>query len=454
MDCFLKIKKQYAQKKVLILGLGLQGGGLMAAKLFTELNCSVIVSDLRTEQQLKSSLAQLKQYPQVKFELGEHKKQSVLWADLIIRNPGVKINAPVLAYARQHQKEILMPSMLFFKHCSIFTIGVTGTRGKSTTTNLIYSVLKKQLPHKTIHLAGNLPNLSVLRLLKKVDPEDWLVCEFSSWQLQGLRQIKYSPNLAVLTNIYPDHLNFYPSFDDYIQDKQVIVRFQKTNEHFFALKKVIEQYPIFTQSAKSQKHFIKSDFYSNGFQHLLGQHNQENASLALAVTQHLKVPTLKAKVIINQFPSLTCRLEYLGSIKSVPVYNDSTSTTPVAGIKAIQAIKVKYPHKLIALVLGGNSKNLPWQEYLELINSEVNKVYLIPGTFTEEVKSSLAKNVKVFPESQSINKLWQTIVNNLQNSEVVLFSPGATSFATFQNEFDRGQQFTKAFMYFKTKYGS
>jgi len=450
MDCFLKVKKLYQGKKVLILGLGIQDGGVEAVRFFRKLGCVIRVSDLRDPKLLQTALAKLKEFPDIEYEFLQHSPDFIHWAEIVVRNPGVPNGSPTLALARSLGKEILMPSAFLVKNCALKTIGITGTRGKSTTTNLIFEILNKLSP-ETVSLAGNLPQYSPFKIVSNHKAKT-VVMELSSWELQGFREYSLSPQIAVLTNIYPDHLNYYSSMDEYIEDKLQIINDQKPDDWFVVLESVYHQFPLIKKYLHSQLKLVKDDYYQGNFEFLIGTHNRHNASLALAVGEILGFQTKDIEPVIAKFPGLPYRLEYLGTLKGAPVYNDTTSTTPVAGITALTALKEKYPDKKILAILGGNDKKLPFEEWAQTVNRLSDRIYLLPGTFSERVESTLDKHK--LEKSESLPTLFEQVVSRLKPNTILLFSPSATSFATFKNEFDRGDQFNREYQTCLKRYGA
>lgn len=452
MDCFFKIKQQYQHKKVLILGLGLQGGGMAALDFFAKVGCQIKVSDLKTRTQLQSSLSILKKnYPKIEYEFGEHSVEYLRWADVIVRNPGVNLNSPALKLAKQQHKEIILASAFFVKKCPVKTIGITGTRGKSTTTNLIFESLKEYY-HSCVHLAGNLPEHSAFRLINKVRTDDVVVMELSSWELQGFADLKIAPSIAVLTNIYPDHLNYYQSMDEYINDKMQIISNQKKTDLFITLQTTYQQYQKqIDKNCRSKLILVPNNYYQQKPKYLIGQHNLENASLALKVGEIMGITHNQLYQAMQNFRGLKYRLENLGTIKKALFFNDSTSTTPIAGIKAIETISSTFPNHKITLVCGGKEKNLPYSEWVQTVNQYCQEIFLLPGSFSDLVASDIKQSlVKV----ANLEALFSQLIPKLNQDQIVLFSPGATSFASFNNEFDRGQQFSQQFKVNQGRYGA
>ena len=452
MDCLFEIKQKYHDKKILILGLGIQDGGFEALNFFYQLGAKVRVSDLKDETKLESALLKIKRFPDIKYELGRHSDEFIEWANVIVRNPGIPYHSQVLALARKLGKEVIMPSAFLLKNCRFKSIGITGTRGKSTTTNIIFQILKTHLPGKT-HLAGNLPKFSPFKLLPILRPSDTVVLELSSWELQGCRDNQISPDIAVLTNIYPDHLNFYEHLEEYSEDKMQIFSHQKPTDFLVTLESTYNQLEKqIKKYLRSQLVVVSDNYYQGSFDHLLGDHNRQNASLALKVAELMKISQEQATKTITSFVGLPFRLEYLGTLKSARIYNDSTSTTPIAGIKALQALKKHFEDREVILVAGGNEKKLPFEEWLVEANAKSGHIFLLPGTFSDLVKNRLDKQKLTLVSD--LNELFTKLEPYLSDQHLILFSPSATSFATFKNEFDRGEQFNEHYQRFLVKYGA
>jgi len=450
MDCLSKIKNKYQGKKILILGLGIQDGGVEAVRFFGKLGCEIRVSDLRKRELLQGALSKLTEFPTIKYEFEEHSLEFLRWSEVIIRNPGVPNNSSPILTARSLKKEILMPSAFLVKNCALKSIGITGTRGKSTTTNLIYTILKNLSPTK-IALAGNLPQYSPFKVVSDTTVNT-VIMELSSWELQGFREQRISPQIAILTNIYPDHLNYYNSMSEYIEDKLQILANQKPNDWFVTLNSTYQRVPEIKKHLRGKIKIVPDDYYQGKFKFLIGEHNRQNASLALAATELAGFPATKIVPIIANFPGLPFRLECLGTLKGALVYNDTTSTTPVAGLTALQALSKQYPNKKILTVIGGNDKKLPFTDWAKLVNTQSERIYLLPGSFSERVITFLdeAKLEKV----ADLPSLFPQLFKHLNSKTIILFSPAATSFATFKNEFDRGEQFNREYQIFLKRYGA
>lgn len=425
-----ELKEKFKGKKVLVVGLGLLGGGVGVAKFFSELGAHVTVTDLKSEKILKPSIEKLKQY-KIKFVLGKHDLDDFLQADIIFKGPSVKWNMP-------KGIPVEMEVSFFLSHCPSLTIGVTGTRGKSTTTQMINEGLKVN-GYKP-YLAGNLPGSSTIELLHKLTKNDIVVMELSSWQLSGFHHKKVSPNIAVWTNFYPDHLNYYKSMDEYFYDKQAIYLYQKKTDYFVVNKNLQDK--LKPSPIAITKYFQPED-YPEKLNYLKGEHNIENASAAWLALQKLKINPQKTLSAINNYQGLAYRQQRVGKKNNVIFINDTTSTTPIATIKALDT----FNDKPIILILGGNSKGLPTDDLIGKLKS-VKKIVLLTGSFTEEIYGRL-KLLYQNKLSEKYNNLEEAVkvaydeALSLKQESCVLFSPGATSFAMFNNEFHRGEKYNE-----------
>lgn len=434
------LKKTYKDKNVLIVGLGLLGGGVGLAKFFAKLGANVTVTDKKDQKILQPSIDQLHGLP-ITFHLGkDHDLDDFINTDVIFKGPFVPWDLVGIKEAEKRGIPIEMELSFFAHYCPAKIIGVTGTRGKSTTTYMIYQMLKDCGYH--VHLGGSLPDISTISLLPVIDESDWVVLELPSWPLAGFHQRRISPHIAVFTNFYPDHLNFYKTMDDYLMDKKAIYLYQSEKDFFIAGKQLDSI--IRKDQIKSSISYIQATDFPYEFKYLKGEHNKENAASALAVATIIKANTHKAIQSLISFKGLPFRQETVGKTGNVIFINDTTSTTPISTIKAIDTF---FPEKIV-LILGGNSKHLPHGELLDKL-SHVDRIVLLKGSFTDEIFSYLKtkygqKISEVYDNLEmAVDKAFEFAKINNPQRTYVLFSPGATSFAMFNNEFHRGEKFNK-----------
>jgi len=432
----------FKNKKILILGLGLLGRGLKDAIFFAEKGADVTVTDLKTKEQLKSTVEQLQPYP-IKYSLGGHKEADILAADLIIRNAGIPKKSPFLKLAQKNKIRVDMDESLFAEYCPCPIIGITGTRGKSTTTTLIGHMLKRvwENDKRKVYLAGNLQGEATLPLIDKVTKNDLVVLELSSWQLQGFDAKKISPPVAVFTNVFPDHLNSYKTMREYIEDKKTIFAFQKKTDYC-----VINAENNYTRNIRDEIRsrvisFYKTDVPKSWQPKLLGEHNLENIAAAMAVGKIFGFKKEQLHESLCEFVGMEHRLEFVTTVNDVAFINDTTSTTPISGRLALNTV-----NRPIILLAGGATKNLNLTEFARTITKKARAVLLLEGTATDE----LEKKIKKYGGSNLIVGRFNNFEAAVKHAygislpgDTVLLSPGCASFGMFINEFDRGQQFKK-----------
>ena len=448
-------------KRILIFGLGLNQGGVGSAKFFAKQGAQVKVTDLKNAGILKPSLDQLKKIPDISYTLGQHKYEDILWADLIIKNPAVKPGNPFMEYARKHGKKIEMDMGIFLQFIKPSQIiGITGTKGKSTTASLIYEVLSKHLGG--VKLAGNIGK-SVLDTIPHIIPDTLVVLEISSFQLEAFNKHKVSPKWAVITNITPDHLNYYTTMDEYVDSKKIIGKYQTGSDYLFLRKNdPATTNPDFLKALKGKIiYFSKDDLLASPSRlaseakraggpkdfkpNLIGEHNLENMAAALAVVKTFGVDETTALEVLSSFKGIPFRMELTKKWNGVKIYNDTTATSPEAGIQAIQT----FPGSI--LICGGMNKGLDYKRYANEVAKNVKKVYLLEGDSTTAIISSLRPRTRsggskldIHGPYHNLEKLLANVKTAVKPGDIVLFSPAATSFNLFQNEFDRGRQFNQA----------
>ncbi len=246
-----------------------------------ECGAELIVTDLKNAEALAPSLEKLKQYKNITFVLGEHRLEDFRGRDFILKGAGTPLDSLYIAEAQTNNIPIEMDASLFCKLSpGIISIGVTGTRGKTTTTTLIYELAKAHLKKQKVFLAGNIKDTATLPLLKEVSKNDIVVFELDSWQLQGFGEAKLSPNIAVFTNFLNDHLNYYKGdLEHYFEDKANIFKYQKQNDYLVTGEKVAHLITakyhgkLFHQPTAVSGKGIPKDWKLK----LQGEHNREQA---------------------------------------------------------------------------------------------------------------------------------------------------------------------------------
>lgn len=412
--------------KVTLMGLGLIGRGVSTAKFLAKKGAILTITDLKSKDELKKSLHKLKEFKNINYVLGEHRKEDFKNTNMIIQNPSVSPNSLYLKIARENNIPIETDLTIFFKNITnkIIIIGITGSKGKSITTALIYEVLKSKFKDRVL-LGGNLVlNKSPLNLLSKIKKNSIIVLELSSWDLRNLGEHKISPNIAVVTNIIPDHLNKYKNLSEYEKDKKNIFKYQKDGDILF-LNKNDKKLKKWKKEAKSNVEFFDGT----------------SKDIVCKIAKIFEINKQDILSAISKFKNLEHRQEFVKTIRGIEFYNDSAATIPEATIKAISDLKPK-TGKLI-LILGGVDKNLEYKELNDKIVKNNAKIILLPGTASDKLKICF-KNMKyIFTEVESLKSAVNKAIKESKYGDRVVLSPGAASFNLFKNEFDRGNKFKK-----------
>jgi UDP-N-acetylmuramoylalanine--D-glutamate ligase len=417
------------------MGLGLLGRGVGDARYLVQCGAELIVTDLKMREELADSVAQLKSFSRITFVLGKHRFEDFCDRDFILKAAGVPMDSPYIAEAKKNNIPIRMSADLFAEISGISVIGVTGTRGKSTVAHMIYAILK--VAKKPVVLGGNVRGVSTLALLSEVTFKHIAILELDSWQLQGFREAKISPYIAVFTTFYPDHLNYYKNnLDAYLADKANIFLCQKSEDTLVlgaqAAKLVQREYRSLIHS-----HTIiagTENFPSDWRLKIPGEHNRYNAALALAVARALNISDTISRRALESFAGVPGRLEFIAEKNGVKIYNDTTATTPEATIAALNALDVA--HTIV--IAGGADKNLNLDALIARLK-DAERVVLLAGSGTERIKGE-------FPDAPIFDSLEKAVAaarSAAAPGDNILFSPAFASFGMFKNEFDRGDQFVE-----------
>ncbi len=462
----IKSPEDLKNKRITVMGLGLNKGGLGVARFLAKAGAKILVTDLKTEEELEPSLEKLKSLD-VKYILGRHREEDFINTDMVIQNPAVPHNSKYLKIARKHKIPIKTDLDLFFQLCpSKNIIAVAGTKGKSTVSQLIYHIFKEA--QKDTILAGNIC-ISVLDILEKINPQTWLILEISTWQMEGIKDYKFRPQTAVLINVLPDHLDRYPNYKEYIRSEKLIFKHQSPNDNLIVnydneeTIKIKEEtgLPIYWFSAKKKTKpgcYLKNNeliFQSGEFKMtfakisdlpLPGLHNLENILAASTVGFIHNIPGEIILKALKNFPGVPYRLEFIGEFRRIKFYNDTCATTPEATLAALES----FPGQAIILFLGGKDKKLNYENFGIAIgqNKKVKKIILLQHPDYDaslKIFSALKKHLDPEKIIQTSNlKIGIEIaLQQAKANDLILLSPAAASFGMFKNEFDRGDQFNK-----------
>ncbi|OGG40473.1 UDP-N-acetylmuramoylalanine--D-glutamate ligase [Candidatus Jorgensenbacteria bacterium GWA1_49_17] len=433
------------------MGLGLLGGGVATVNWLVKHGAKVTVTDLRTRRELAPSIQALgPTAKKVRFVLGKHRVADFRNNEIVVVNPGVRRESEYLKIAKKAGAELENEASIFFRVCRNPIIGVTGTRGKTTTANWLHHILKKKYPKAV--LTGNSSASPMLSVLDKLDGRNPVVVELSSWHLEFLPKSGKVPHVALITNLYPDHLNRYPSMKNYALAKANI--FLGQSEDDFLLLNKDNSWTKFFRSRKPKSRIAY--FPANvgidlkKFKKIYGLHNFYNLNAAILVARHFGVPLPEIKKALKTLPKMRFRQEIVLKKKNLTVVNDTTATTP----EATRAALLRFAgRENLVLIAGGTDKRLDFSGWAKTVKKLVKpaNLYLLEGSATEKMVRELKKigyfkkiEPQLFEKLESLLKVVRrSRVTNCQLPVTILFSPGATSFEKFKNEFDRGEKFNR-----------
>ncbi|MHB8644221.1 MAG: UDP-N-acetylmuramoyl-L-alanine--D-glutamate ligase [Thermomicrobiales bacterium] len=472
--------KQTAQpnlhgKRALLIGLGLHDGGSGVARYLVREGADVTINDRQSAAALDAAIRSLEGLP-VNYRLGGHEGIRVHDYDLVVRNPAVPSDAPLLVAARAAGIPVEMEMTLFLAACPAPVIGVTGTKGKTTTALWIGHMLTQWRPETVV--AGNMGR-SALDTLPSIAPETPVVLELSSFQLEATGERGMSPQIAVITNLSPDHLDRYPDFDTYLEAKWNIARHQTADDTLilpvwtdddaltdpgvaFLDRRVRDAraevvpfgalppgrgYPPGSWWIEDADTLLWADrdrSYPLGRGSdlaLPGQHNRINACAAAAAALAYGAPVDAVREGLRTFRGAPHRYEDLGVIDGVRFINDTAATAPAAAVAALKTTPAP-----VILLAGGSDKGLDFTALADAMLG-AKAIILFDGRVPTPLEAMLkARNYAgtiVGPVRSMADAVAQA-VRLARAGDTVLLSPGTASFGLFQNEFDRGDQFRAA----------
>ena len=459
--------KYFKDKKITVLGLGLLGRGVGDTQFLVESGADVICTDTRTDVVLKDSIAQItkEKHENLELVIGENRFQDFEHRDFILTGPALPLKYEYVEHARKNKIPVVMSAALV---CDIIMkefegvtiIGVTGTRGKSTTTQLIAHILKESFATteqdaksgSRVHIGGNVRGTANLPLLKEIEDGDYLVLELDSWQLQGFGEVKISPHIAVFTSFMDDHLNYYNGNRElYFNDKANIYRNQKEFDVLIASEDANKAIMSFDKKSHAIVPYVQTLEMP-----LIGNHNQVLASLAYEAVSQCGLDDESIRKGIASFKAVSGRLEDLGVFKAkttmssgggspdsqsefrgVRVFNDNNATTGDATVAALHAIIETYKTKPIVIV-GGSDKGLDMTAFEKELQENAKEIIFLQGTGTEKLQMT-----KKY-EYEQLEECVKQAFLLAQEGDVIIFSPGFASFSPyFKNEYERNDTFVK-----------
>lgn len=451
----------WQDKKVAVVGFGREGQAMLPYLLRE--GAEVTVCDEREATALGAAYATW-QGRNVRWQLGPAYLNNLSSFSIIVRSPGVPLTLTALTAVRDAGIELTSPTKIFFSLSPAPIIGVTGTKGKGTTSTLILKMLEAS--GKTAHLVGNIGEPSIATL-EKIKAHDWVIYELSSFQLQDLNK---SPHIAVVLGLTVDHQDYHQSPDEYFTAKANIVKFQKPND---AAVFTID-YPETRRleaSARGSVYYTSREVPVNAgayvagdvifrrlndrtehvvYRHevaLKGEHNLENVTAAIVVASLAGASLPAIRTALQTFSGLPHRLEFIGEVHEVQYWNNSYGTTPETTVAAIRSFK-----EPIVLMLGGSEKGLSYDRLATAIIESSVKAIIGIGLSAETIYAAAKKVAEarglsappLIPGGETMAAMVKTARKFAKSGDVVLLSPAAASFDKFKNATDRGEQFRAA----------
>lgn len=438
-------------KKVTVMGLGLLGRGVGDAAYIAAAGAAeVIVTDLKTEGELSSSVEQLRQYENIRFVLGEHRQEDFVDRDLILVSAGVPVDSPYLTAARSAAVPLKQSAALFAELSGVPIVGVTGTRGKSTVTMMIHHVLQF-VTGEPVLLGGNIRGVSNLQLLNDVQEDSLCIMELDSWQLQGWGWSAMSPQIAVFTTFMEDHLNYYQkegidkekAMKLYFKDKAQIFLHQEesgtlvtTPSVFEWIKKVYPYETLGQEVVLADSSIIPEDCLLA----MPGEHNRLNAALAHKALEAVGLTEGEIMEGLASFSGVEGRLQLVTATEEgVRIYNDNNATEPNATIAGLKALDLG--NKNIILIAGGADKMVDLAPFALAINHHCKQVFLTPGSGTDKLIELLHGGEVSVSVLEGLAAAVTAARSAAGSADIILFSPAFASFGQYKNEYERNDEF-------------
>lgn len=451
-----EFKRYIRNKYVAVIGMGVSNIPLI--RYLMDLDANITVFDRKTEEELDASLCEEYALQGVKFSLGENYLDNLNGYDIIFRSPSMRPDHPAIERELNRGAILTSEIEMLIDLCPGRVIGVTGSDGKTTTTTLIYKMLVEEGYH--CYLGGNI-GTPLFALIDEMQPEDYVVLELSSFQLMTLKK---SPSISVITNISPNHLDIHKSYEEYIEAKENIFRYQKAgdvavlnydneitremsdkiigNVRLFSTKKRLEDGIIIDDGMiKVAEGKIRKQIVNTNDILLLGAHNVENACTAIAAVYDIVKPSSIANVL-KTFKGVEHRNEFVREVNGVKWYNDSIGSSPTRTIAGLLSFKQR-----VILIAGGYDKHLDYTNLGQYIVERTKGVVLL-GQTKEKIKSATIdelnrQGIEQFPilECNTLEEAIKMAESIAVNGDIVFFSPASASFDMFKNFMERGDKF-------------
>ncbi|MBU3101025.1 MULTISPECIES: UDP-N-acetylmuramoyl-L-alanine--D-glutamate ligase [Clostridium] len=455
---FSEFKEFIKGKKVGVVGIGVSNIPLI--HFLVKLQATVTAFDKKNQNMLGAAAIGLKE-DGVKLILGENYLNDLTGFDVIFKTPSMRIDNPALLRAKQEGTYITSEMEEFIKYCPAKTFGVTGSDGKTTTTTIIYNILKSE-GYKT-WVGGNIGN-PLFANIEEITKDDKVVLELSSFQLMTMN---VSTDVAVVTNLSPNHLDIHKNIEEYIDAKKNIFKYQSDQDLLILNKDNDLTYELRKEAMGRVKHFSIIDKVEDGayFQDdklfimnnlvcnldeikLKGMHNVQNLLTAFCATQE-EASVASMRKVATTFIGVEHRGEFVREVEGVKYYNDSIASTPTRTIASLKAFE-----KPVILIAGGYDKKIPFEPLAEEAYLNIKTLILVGATKykIKEVFESMLKEKKIFLEIILVEDFNEAILKAklvAKPGDIVTLSPACASFDMFKDFAARGNKFKEIVMALK-----
>ncbi len=366
------------------------------------------------------------------WRLGQDEFLELEKFDVIVRTPGIHRYRQDLIDAEKAGVEITSKTKIFFDVCPAKIIGVTGTKGKGTTSTLIYEMLKAA--GKDVYIAGNI-GLGMFDFFDKLNSESWMVLELSSAQLMDLHK---SPHIAAVVMTTSDHLDWHKSLEEYLDSKANLTRYQKDTD-WTVINSGYEGSKWVGSQGEGKKVFVSPDDFVGKIR-MKGEHQRQNVAVAAAVAKIVGVDEKIIHLVAESFKGLEHRLEEVATVNGVTYYDDSISTVPETAIAAIRSFE-----ESIVLIAGGSEKGSDFSELgKEIVKCGHIRAVMLIGEMADRIEKAIEEaggGINLVKGLKNMQDIVKKTVELAQPGDVVVLSPAAASFDMFKSYKDRGDQF-------------
>ncbi len=455
------------------MGLGLHGGGVASARFLVQRGANLLITDLRDAETLKSSIETLEtsltdeERGRLSYRLAEHRDEDFLSADFIVKNPAVRLDNRYVRLAKVVESDLT----LFFKGVEErgiepTYIGVTGSKGKSTTVCALEHILKRVLPEREIFLGGNITR-SPLTFIEEITSDSIVILELSSWQLRDLRGCDaFRLHFGAITNLFHEHQDAYLDFQEYFNEKAELVKglreggvlflpegewgerfsqflpkqnttLQNTSTRFYTVPNAHSSQERSSQERSWEEVYASGESLIAQPTLLRGEMNQMNLRFAALLARSVTGSPQGIAQAAQSFGGIPHRLEMVSRLNGIEYCNDSASTMPEAVRQAVLSFE---PTQTI-LILGGKDKKSDYTPLLDPVFGQLRGIFLLAGSAAPFMEQRFRENGVAFESVKNLEEGVRRASAVLQKGETLLFSPGSSSFEQYNHEFERGDAF-------------